>query len=138
MLRITCPHCGLRDEPEFTFGGPSHVTRPAVDCTDAEWTDYLFNRENPKGIHYERWRHAYGCGRWFNVARHTVTHEILAVYRMGELKPQLDGVDITGALDRVLEPGEAEGVRAPGLGELADVDDVDDVEGARDRSARAS
>src|ERR1700733_8242855 len=91
MLRIPCPYCGVRDEPEFAFGGPSHVTRPPFEVTDAEWADYLFNRDNPKGIHYERWGHVYGCGRWFNVARHTVTHEILAMYRMGEGPPVLDG-----------------------------------------------
>jgi len=80
----------MRDEPEFTFGGPAHVARPPFEATDAEWTDYLYGRENPKGVHYERWCHSYGCGRWFNVARHTVTHEILAVYRMGEARPALD------------------------------------------------
>jgi sarcosine oxidase, subunit delta len=93
VLRIACPYCGVRDEPEFTFGGPSHICRPAFAVSDVEWTDYLFNRDNPKGIHYERWLHAYGCGRWFNVARHTVTHEILAVYRMGERKPVLQTLD---------------------------------------------
>lgn len=89
MLRITCPNCGVRDEPEFTFGGPAHLTRPAGEVTDAVWVDYLFNRDNPKGIHYERWLHSFGCGRWFNVARDTVTHEIRAVYTMGEAKPAL-------------------------------------------------
>ena len=89
MLRIPCPYCGLRDEPEFIFGGPSHVTRPDFEVTDAVWTDYLFNRDNPKGIHLERWAHVYGCGRWFNLARHTVTHEIVAAYRMGESPPLL-------------------------------------------------
>jgi sarcosine oxidase, subunit delta len=87
MLRINCPFCGVRDEPEFTFGGPSHITRPSTGVTDAEWGAYLFNRENPRGVHYERWLHTYGCGRWFNVARNTVTHEILAIYRMGAPKP---------------------------------------------------
>jgi heterotetrameric sarcosine oxidase delta subunit len=89
MLRISCPYCGIRDEPEFTFGGPSHVTRPAFDATDVGWANYLFNRDNPKGIHYERWLHAYGCGRWFNLVRDTVTHEVLGVYPMGEAKPDL-------------------------------------------------
>ena len=87
MLRIDCPNNKVRDEPEFTFGGPSHVTRPSLDVSDAEWAAYLFNRNNPKGVHFERWLHSYGCGRWFNVARNTVTHEILAVYRMGAPKP---------------------------------------------------
>ena len=89
MLQITCPYCGCRDESDFTFGGESHVTRPSLDSSDSEWSDYLFNRENPKGIHYERWIHSYGCGRWFNVARDTVTHEIHVTYKMGEAKPEL-------------------------------------------------
>jgi heterotetrameric sarcosine oxidase delta subunit len=91
MLRIPCPYCGVRDEDEFRFGGQSHVSRPGLGCSDAEWAEYLFNRDNPKGVHYERWLHAFGCGRWFNLARDTVTHEILACYRMGEPKPVLGG-----------------------------------------------
>ncbi len=87
MLRICCPHCGLRDEVEFSFGGPSHMTRPGAEVTDQVWADYLYNRDNPKGLHHERWCHTCGCGRWFNVARHTVTHEIHAVYLMGESRP---------------------------------------------------
>jgi sarcosine oxidase, subunit delta len=79
----------VRDEQEFAFGGSSHVTRPPLSATDAEWTDYLFVRDNPKGIHCERWLHAYGCGRWFNLVRHTVTHEIFAVYLMGENRPEV-------------------------------------------------
>ncbi len=89
MLRIPCPYCGVRDEDEFRWGGQSHITRPGLDATETVWADYLFNRDNPKGIQYERWLHAFGCGRWFNLARHTVTHEILAAYRMGDPKPPL-------------------------------------------------
>lgn len=89
MLRIRCPHCGTRDEGEFSFGGESHITRPGLDADEATWSDYLFNRENPKGVHCEQWLHKYGCGRWFNVARDTVTHEIHAVYPMGEPRPDL-------------------------------------------------
>ena len=89
MLRISCPYCGERDEPEFVFGGPSHVTRPGLEADDETWTGYLFNRDNPVGLHFERWLHAYGCGRWFNVARNTLTHEILAVYAMGDPRPEL-------------------------------------------------
>jgi len=88
MLRIPCPYCGVRDEPEFTFGGPSHVTRPPPDADDATWTSYLFTRENPAGVHLERWLHTYGCGRWFNVARDTSTHAILKSYAMGDPAPE--------------------------------------------------
>ena len=81
MLLIPCPWCGARDESEFTGGGEAHIQRPAEPdaLDDAEWADYLFMRANPK-----RWCHSHGCGRWFNVERNTVTHEIVSVYRMGE------------------------------------------------------
>jgi sarcosine oxidase subunit delta len=89
MLRIACPYCGLRDEPEFAYGGPTHITRPDGSVDDATWTRYLFDRDNPAGVNYERWLHAYGCGQWFNMARNTLTHEIVAIYKMGEPKPDL-------------------------------------------------
>ena len=92
MLRIGCPYCGERDEAEFRFNGESHIVRPAPDVSDDEWADYLFNQDNPKGVNYERWCHSFGCSQWFNVARDTTTHEILAVYRMGEPKPVIDDV----------------------------------------------
>ena len=93
MMSIPCPFCGRRDENEFNCGGTSHISRPSSEASDAQWGDYLFFRDNPKGVHLERWRHTAGCGQWFNVARHTLTHEILAVYRMGEPAPSLPGAD---------------------------------------------
>ena len=89
MLRIPCPHCGLRDEPEFVFGGQTHITRPEPSVSDEVWTDYLFVRENRVGLHYERWLHAYGCSQWFNAIRDTLTHEIVETYPMGAPKPPL-------------------------------------------------
>lgn len=90
MLQIPCPYCGVRDESEFAFGGPSHVTRPNFDVDDATWTAYLFDRKNPAGPHPERWGHIFGCGRWFNVIRDTRTHEILKTYVMGSALPGSD------------------------------------------------
>ncbi len=43
-----------------------------------------------EGVSLERWVHAVGCRQWFNLARSTVTHEILAVYPMGAPAPRLD------------------------------------------------
>jgi sarcosine oxidase subunit delta len=51
------------------------------------WGEYLFFRDNPKGQHSERWRHAQGCGQWFNLVRNTVTHEILSVYAITAPRP---------------------------------------------------
>ena len=89
MLLIPCPWCGPRDESEFTCGGEAHITRPKHPdrLDDAAWADYLFMRANPKGLHLERWVHAHGCRRWFNLARDTLSHEILAAYRMDEKPP---------------------------------------------------
>ena len=68
MMLIKCPFCGERPETEFDCGGTSHIQRPTLDCSDAEWGDYLFGRANPCGVHAERWRHTYGCSQWFNLA----------------------------------------------------------------------
>lgn len=41
---------------------------------------YLFYRKNPKGVHFERWRHSNGCGKWFIAARCTMTLEVFGTY----------------------------------------------------------
>jgi len=95
MLLIECPWCGPRDEVEFQCGGQSHIERPGPPeaVSDERWGAYLFERINPKGLHRERWVHAFGCRRWFNIARNTATHEIIAVYRMGESSPDTPSGD---------------------------------------------
>ena len=84
MLRIDCPWCGSRDQVEFRCGGPARSFRPADPqaVSDREWAEYLFYRDNPKGVHCERWAHSWGCRQWFTVERDTVSHEILATYPM--------------------------------------------------------
>jgi len=93
MLLITCPWCGDRDEPEFGYGGQAHVAHPADPALfdDAEWAQYLFVRENPRGLFAERWVHVAGCRRWFNAIRDTVTDEFVAVYRPGDPRPGVAG-----------------------------------------------
>lgn len=87
MMQIDCPWCGSRPENEFSCGGTAHVVRPPLACTDQIWGDYLFQRDNPCGLHAERWRHTYGCSQWFNVLRDTVTHKFKAVYAISEPMP---------------------------------------------------
>ena len=86
MLRIPCPYCGTRDQSEFRFGGEATIVRPAdpAAATDEEWADYLFYRDNVRGVHQERWLHGFGCRQWFLVERDTVTHEILGSRRHDE------------------------------------------------------
>ena len=68
------------------------IARPQQPAalSDDRWADYLFMRSNPKGVHFERWQHVHGCGRWFNVARDTVSVRILEVYAMGEPRPPIE------------------------------------------------
>ena len=89
MLLIHCPWCGPREEVEFHCGGRAHIARPAdpAALSAEQWASFLFMRDNPKGAFAERWMHAAGCRRWFNVRRDTVTHEITAVYLIGEPPP---------------------------------------------------
>jgi sarcosine oxidase, subunit delta len=81
MLRLTCPHCGVvADETELAPGGAAHLRRAGPGASDEDFEAYRFLRQNPRGVHLERWRHAYGCGKWFVAARHTVTMEVFGTY----------------------------------------------------------
>ncbi len=92
MLLIACPYCGPRPELEFRYGGEAHLVRPAEHTvSDEAWADYLYARTNPKGLHAERWRHAHGCGRFFNALRDTVSDRILVTYGIGEPRPDPSG-----------------------------------------------
>jgi sarcosine oxidase subunit delta len=93
MLLIHCPYCGERPEPEFAYGGQAHVARPANPAAASieEWTSYLYQRANTRGVHAERWRHTRGCGRFFNALRDTTTDRFLATYRVGEMPPAPPG-----------------------------------------------
>jgi sarcosine oxidase, subunit delta len=88
VKRLSCPACGPRDEIEFTWGGQAHMVRPdPMACTDEQWSQYLFMRDNPRGLHHERWCHTYGCGQWFHVTRDTLTHRIASVYAITDEHP---------------------------------------------------
>ena len=89
MLIVRCPYCGDRPEIEFRHAGEAHIARPAdpASFSDADWTEFLYFRTNPKGRHAERWRHVHGCGRFFNAVRDTVTDRFVATYRVGEAPP---------------------------------------------------
>ena len=76
MIRIPCPHCGLRDEVEFSYRGDATVSRPPADAPVEEFHDYVYKRANPRGWHVEWWYHAGGCRQFLKVVRHTMTHEV--------------------------------------------------------------
>lgn len=94
MLILTCPCCGLvADETELSPGGEAHLQRFGPGSEDAAFEDYLFTRENPKGVHFERWRHAYGCGKWFLAARDTNTLEVFGTYPAQTTRPPQELLD---------------------------------------------
>jgi len=86
MFIIKCPYCGERDQSEFKAGGEAHIERPKqpTELSDDQWAEYLFMRKNIKGVQFERWNHAHGCRKWFNMVRDTSNDKIHSVYKMGE------------------------------------------------------
>lgn len=88
MMLIKCPHCGSRNVSEFTYGGAANLERPSPDDDDKQWSDYVYMRDNPRGIHDEVWQHSAGCRRWIAVRRNTLTHDVIATAEPGKLSPQ--------------------------------------------------
>lgn len=98
MLMICCPICGVvGDEEEFRYGGEGHIRRPASHnpqyVSDEEQRDYLYIRENPRGLLRERWHHRFGCGKWFHAVRDTLNQEILMVYHITDPPADFDDID---------------------------------------------
>lgn len=118
MLLIDCPHCGPRDETEFHYGGQAHVPYPedpsALD--DREWAQYLFYRENVRGVFAERWMHGAGCRKWFNALRNTVTYEFLTTYPAGAPRPDLPvGGGLATAAQAPSVPGKGGDATSQGI-----------------------
>ncbi len=91
MLTLTCPYCGVKaEETELAAGGEAHLKRFGPGASDADFDGYMFSRKNPKGVHFERWRHAYGCGKWFLAARDTATLEVFGTYPAQTSEPPAD------------------------------------------------
>jgi sarcosine oxidase, subunit delta len=117
MLLIECPYCGKRPELEFSHAGQAHIARAKnpAEVSVQEWTDFLYMRDNVKGVHAERWRHTHGCARFFNALRDTTTDHFLATYKAGEPAPVVAGASAN------VGPGVGASVSpAPSAGSSAD------------------
>ncbi|MGR3802245.1 sarcosine oxidase subunit delta [Marinibacterium profundimaris] len=94
MLTFRCPVCGVdAEETELSPGGEAHLKRYGPGSSDEDFSGYLFQRENPRGVHFERWRHAYGCGKWFHAARCTQTLEVFGTYPAQTTEPPQEILD---------------------------------------------
>ncbi len=80
-MRIVCPYCGERGNEEFSYLGDASPVRP--DPADpnhaAKFAEYVYLRDNPRGLHRELWYHTSGCHSWLAVTRDTMTHAITRV-----------------------------------------------------------
>ena len=79
---LRCPNCGERSVYEFRFGGEIHA-RPEEGASDAEWSDYLYTRENVAGAQQEWWFHRGGCRKWFQAVRDTVSNTVARTFWAG-------------------------------------------------------
>lgn len=94
MLILRCPYCGVQaEETELYAGGEAHLKRFGPGSSDDDFSQYLFHRENPRGVHFERWRHVNGCGKWFHAARCTNTLEVFGTYSAQTTEPPKDLLD---------------------------------------------
>ncbi len=83
MKLLKCPVNGSRPISEFVFGGEFRVMPNPDIATDAEWADYIFNRQNAPGIKKEWWFHS-PSGTWFIAERNTVTDEVINTYLLNQ------------------------------------------------------
>ncbi|RYH03334.1 sarcosine oxidase subunit delta [Salipiger sp. IMCC34102] len=88
MLILHCPYCQRDvDETDLHAGGEAHLKRVGPEADAAAFEQYLFMRRNTKGVHFERWRHVYGCGKWFLAARNTATLQVYGTYSAQTTEP---------------------------------------------------
>ena len=78
---IDHPILGPRDAQEFVYlGDAALMARPdGMSARIKAFHDWLYNRDNPAGLHRELWYHEQGDRSWLVVTRNTVTHEITKV-----------------------------------------------------------
>lgn len=86
MKLLTCPINGPRPLDEFMYGGHVRTMPDAGTATDAQWADYVFNRQGEPGVQAEWWYHL-PSGTWFVAERDTVSDEILRTYLYAD-RPQ--------------------------------------------------
>ena len=99
LTDIVCFHY---DRPDLMRHLPQQVLFETASATtelsDEEFVEFLYWRDNPKGVIFERWRHIHGCGRFFNAARDTVSDRFLLTYKAGEPKPDLSKLTQTNSV----------------------------------------
>ena len=113
MKILVCPLNGPRPVSEFAYGGE---VRPGPDpdtCSDAQWSDYVFNRSGSPGEKYEWWCHI-ASGFWFVVLRDTLRDVVVGTFPAEVVRqglPLATGASTAGAARGT---GGPSGPREPG------------------------
>ena len=79
MKLLNCPLNGPRPVLEFACGGEVRAMPDPDRCSDAEWADYVWNRNGSPGIKREWWCHL-ASGYWFIAERDTLRDVVIATY----------------------------------------------------------
>jgi sarcosine oxidase subunit delta len=83
MKLLRCPINGLRPVSEFHYAGEVRPMPDPQACSDAEWSDYVFNRDGAPGLKREWWLHV-ASGIWFIAERDTLHDRVVRTYLHGE------------------------------------------------------
>lgn len=83
MKILNCPINGPRPVQEFVFGGELREMPDPDAATDAEWTDYVYNRNGSPGPRREWWYHL-ASSTWFIAERDTGTNDVKKTYLYGD------------------------------------------------------
>lgn len=93
MKIMPCPLNGPRNISEFVYGGDVRKMPKPNECSDKEWSEYVFYTDNRGGVVTEWWLHA-PSGYWFIAERHTISDEIIRTYDASEMFNQRIDFDL--------------------------------------------
>lgn len=86
MKLLRCPVNGLRPLSEFLYGGEVREMPAPETSTDAEWANYVFNRQGEPGVRREWWYHS-ASATWFIAERDNLKDEFLRTYLFAGAAP---------------------------------------------------
>jgi len=89
MKIVHCPINGPRPLQEFHYGGEVRDMPDPAAVSDAEWADYVFNRNGQPGIKTEWWYHI-ASGTWFIAERDIVNDQFVRTYLPGDTPVEND------------------------------------------------
>jgi sarcosine oxidase subunit delta len=87
MKIMHCPLNGPRNISEFVHGGEVRQMPDPNNCSDKEWSEYVFYSKNVIEVLTEWWLHA-PSGYWFIAERHTGSDEIIRTFDASEMFSQ--------------------------------------------------